>query len=154
MYSISIHLLWQGLPQTPCIFAQKSFNSAYCEQASFVWSSPGPWIKETSELLLSTHLLWGNWDFTHSNICTSFNTKGLHHSLHRTSSIASVSFSPLCMTFLVIPHPFWDGDQRYICTNELCHNTVRFFSLFFSTQFLNVTTTTRKLINIDIFFNM
>lgn len=112
-----------------------------------------PCIRETSKLSLSPHLLWTNWDFTRSNICTSFNMKSLSHSLHRTSSIASASLSPLSVTFLALPHSLRQGSSTYVCTKELWH-TMRFFSLFFSTQFLNVMTSTWKLINTGIFVSM
>lgn len=63
--------------------------------------------------------------------CTLFMKHSLCHSLHRRSSTALVSLSPLPVTFLVLPHPFETRDQDYMCIKELCHDTKISFLYYF-----------------------
>lgn len=97
MYTISIYHLQQGVPQL-----SHALHRSHLPLLSV--SKVVVTLNEGNKCIVTTYLhALDQW-----RCYTLLIQPHLCHSLHRTSSTALASLSPLPVTFLVLPHPFWD----------------------------------------------
>lgn len=97
MYTISIHHLWQGLPQLSHALRRSHLPLLSVSKAAVTLHLGNTCIAITYLRPLDQ---WRCYTFLiQPSLC---------HSLRRTSSTTLAGLSPLSATFLILPPPFWD----------------------------------------------